>query len=564
MADTGIGRRSFIKGALAGAAGTACAAGASAALASEAPAEGQWWLPEKWDYETDVLVVGLGGAGVSAAIAAQRAGVEVMGVEAAPFELRGGNTAVCGGGFVEPVDVDQYAEVLYRFTLQTGDRKQCRDLAQALTGITDWMDELDIAYMDTGRTSFNFFPDAYYENYETMDNSMRGIGQIGIEHHALADENGYQRIGGQYFYAAFADIYDELGIPTLYETRGRELVQDPRTKEVLGLRAEDASGASVYIKARKGVLLTCGGFEANDEMSQNYIKPCMHVTQAGSPYNRGDGVAMSQAAGAKLWHMDCLEWNGLGIRCMPDDPVNGWVSTSTNWQKENSIIMVNRYGYRFYDESKRMGHTRTFPAVEFQGYADSGDTINDYGGVPAYAIFDQTRFDEGKGLFDGGGLGLAMGWFGQKGLYEWSEDNSKELASGIIKKGDTLEELAEALGFVGVEQLAETVERYNGFVDAGVDEDFGRDPATMVKIENGPFYGIEVYPNYLNTQGGPKHYASDGRVLDENDEWIPRLYAAGELGSGYGILYQGSGNTTEAVMVGKHAAEDCAALDSWE
>ena len=552
-------RRSFIASAAAGTA--ALSVGAASAVASEAA--DAWWLPEKWDYETGVLVVGLGGAGLSAAIAANKAGVDVMGIEVAPFELRGGNTAVCGGGFVEPIDLEQYTEVLFRFTLGTGDREQCADLAKGLQGICDWMDELGIEYMNTGRTSFNFFPDAFYEDPDNMNNSMKGVGAIGIEHHALADEDGAQLIGGKYFYGAFADIYDSLEIPTLYECRARELVQDPRTKEILGVRAEMPDG-DVYIKARKGVILACGGFEANDEMSQNYMKACMHMTVAGSPFNRGDGVLMSQLAGAKLWHMDCAEWNGIGVRLQPDDPLNGWVSTSTNWQKEDKVIMVNRYGYRFYNENRRMGHTRTFPALEFQGYADSGDTINDYGGVPAYVIFDQTRFDEGKGIFDGGGNGLAMGWFGQKGIYEWSEDNSAELASGIIKKGETLEELGEALGLVSVEQFVKTVERYNSFVDAGVDEDFGRNPEHMVKIETGPFYGIEVYPNYLNTQGGPKHSATTGRVVDNYEAEIPRLYAAGELGSGYGILYQGSGNTTEAVMVGKHAAEDCAALPDWD
>ena len=78
-----------------------------------------------------------------------------------------------------------------------------------------------------------------------------------------------------------------------------------------------------------------------------------------------------------------------------------------------------------------------------------------------------------------------MGWFGQHELYQWSDDNSQELASGIIKKGETLEELAEAFGFVGVAEFAEEVARYNGFVDAGRDEDFGRDPEKMVKIETG-------------------------------------------------------------------------------
>ena len=240
------------------------------------------------------------------------------------------------------------------------------------------------------------------------------------------------------------------------------------------------------------------------------------------------------------------------------------VTTSTNWHTENRIIMVNKYGKRFYREDKRMGHTRTFPGTEFDGYADSTDTINDYAGAPAFAIFDQARFEEGPGNFYGGADKLAMGWFGQHDLYKWSDDNSAELASGIIVQADTLEELANKLGFVDADVFADTVTRYNGFVDAGVDEDFGRDPASMIKIETAPFYAIEVWPSLLNTQGGPVRKSLTSRVLDEEGNEIPRLYSAGELGSRFGLVYHGSGNTTEACMSGKIAAEDAAALDPWE
>lgn len=113
-------------------------------------------------------------------------------------------------------------------------------------------------------------------------------------------------------------------------------------------------------------------------------------------------------------------------------------------------------------------------------------------------------------------------------------------------------------------EFAEEVARYNGFVDAGRDEDFGRDPEKMVKIETGPFYGIEVWPSLLNTQGGPKRSNATCRVVDYEGNEIPRLYSAGELGSQFGLVYHGSGNTTEAVMTGKVAAENAATLEPWD
>ena len=555
-----LDRRGFVCGA-------AAAAGAIAASATAAHAEeaGAFWMPEAWDDEADVVIVGYGAAGVSAGIASIKAGIEPLVLEVAPRELRGGNSGVCGGGWICASDIDTYTNFLWRLNLCNDDIEEIRQFAESLAGIEDWIDELDIPYMFTHRNSFNFYPKAFPEMAETMDNSMKGVAENGIEHHAMADEDGNQAMGGRFFYEPMAAVYeDELGGRVLYETRGRDLVQNPITKEVLGVIAEKADGTKIAIKARKGVILATGGYEANHDMTENFIKPNMNIGVTGSPFNRGDGLRMANHAGALLWHLGCYEWQGYGIRLMPDDPVMGCVTTSTNWQSDPRIIMVNKYGKRFYREDIRMGHTREFPGIEFDGFADSIDTVNDYAGAPAYAIFDQDRFDEGDGNFYGGKDTLKMGWFGQHDLYEWSEDNSKELESGIITKADTLEELAEKMGFVGVQEFVQTVANYNSYCDAGEDLEFGRDPEKMMKIEKAPFYAIEVWPSLLNTQGGPKHDPLTGRVFAEAGGEIPRLYAAGELGSRFGLVYHGSGNTAEAIMCGKLSAEDAAQLPNWE
>lgn len=564
-----LNRRDFLKTTGALVAGTmavagiaGCATEATGTLPSTTPNE--FWLPEAWDEEHDIVVVGFGAAGVSAGIAGMKAGADTVVLEVAPKELRGGNSGVCGGGWICPTDVQGYADFLYRLNLQRDDKQELLEFSQTLSGMVDWIEELGIDYMDTKRAGFNFYPKEFHEMAPTMNNSLKGVSETGMEHHAMADADGNQAMGGKYFYEPMAEIYEGMGGTVLYETRGRELVQNPQTKEVLGVRAEKADGSSIFIKARKGVVLACGGYEASPELTQEYIRACMDIAVTGSPFNRGDGVLMAQAAGARLHHMDCIEWQGYGARIEPDSEVNGRVGTSTNWHSEPAVIMVNKYGRRFFREDMRMGHTRQFPGVEFLGFADSTDTINDWAGAPAYVIFDQTRFAEGAGNFYGGKDKLAMGWFGQHELYQWSDDNFQELASGIIKKGETLEELAEAFGFVGVAEFAEEVARYNGFVDAGRDEDFGRDPEKMVKIETGPFYGIEVWPSLLNTQGGPKRSNATCRVVDYEGNEIPRLYSAGELGSQFGLVYHGSGNTTEAVMTGKVAAENAATLEPWD
>ena len=86
----------------------------------------------------------------------------------------------------------------------------------------------------------------------------------------------------------------------------------------------------------------------------------------------------------------------------------------------------------------------------------------------------------------------------------------------------------------------------------------------MYRIDQPPFYGVVLYPSFINTQGGPVHNNLDCRVTDIRDEVIPRLYATGELGSVYSLLYHGSGNVAEAIITGKNAGFDAAALESWD
>ena len=230
-----VSRRSFVIGA--GAA--ACLATTNGAALAEEAAGGAFWMPAAWDRESDIVIVGFGAAGANAGIAAIKAGAEPLILEAAPRELRGGNSGVCGGGWICPTDVDAYAEFLYRLNLCVDDKDELREFAESLSGMCDWMDELEIDWMDTHRTGFNFYPKSFPEMADTMNNSMRGVTETGMEHHAMADADGNQAMGGKYFYEPMALVYEGLGGEVLYETRGLELVQNLQTGEILGVKAED-------------------------------------------------------------------------------------------------------------------------------------------------------------------------------------------------------------------------------------------------------------------------------------------------------------------------------------
>ena len=227
-----LNRRDFLKTTGALVAGTmavagiaGCATEATETLPSTTPNE--FWLPEAWDEEHDIVVVGFGAAGVSAGIAGMKAGADTVVLEVAPKELRGGNSGVCGGGWICPTDVQGYADFLYRLNLQRDDKQELLEFSQTLSGMVDWIEELGIDYMDTKRAGFNFYPKEFHEMAPTMNNSLKGVSETGMEHHAMADADGNQAMGGKYFYEPMAEIYEGMGGTVLYETRGRELVQNP-------------------------------------------------------------------------------------------------------------------------------------------------------------------------------------------------------------------------------------------------------------------------------------------------------------------------------------------------
>ncbi len=167
--------------------------------------------------------------------------------------------------------------------------------------------------------------------------------------------------------------------------------------------------------------------------------------------------------------------------------------------------------------------------------------------LPVHLIFDESTREAGS---------IASQWLSWPTTtegYTWSNDNLAEIEKGWIIKADTIEELAEQIGRDPVE-LQATIDRYNEMCEKGVDEDFGRDPATMAPIEKAPFYAVSITPTLVATTGGAKR-DTDGRVLDWNENPIPGLYEAGELGSYVSNLYQNGVFLSEAMLSGRTAAQ---------
>ncbi|HBC08612.1 MAG TPA: FAD-binding dehydrogenase, partial [Rhodospirillaceae bacterium] len=352
--------------------------------------------------------------------------------------------------------------------------------------------------------------------------------------------------GYSFTWKRFESFVTERNIPVLYETPGRELIQDGETREIIGVRAEK-DGKSVFIKARRGVVLTCGGFENNQEMIRNYLPGVSYCYPSGTPYNEGDGIAMALSVGADLWHMNNFAGPSMALK-VPEFPATFSIQ-ALHFAKEypGGMIIVGPDGGRFYDEKFKHRHGK----VPINGVWSPMHVP-----TPMFMVFDQDMMSAAP-LYN---KNPNRGWTPIITRYDWSDDNSAELEKGWIKKGETIEDLARTIG-LDPAALGATVERWNAQTAAGEDADFGR-KLMLSPLAKGPFYAMELSPSMINTQGGPRRNEK-ARVLRPDGTPIPRLYSAGELGSIYSYLYQGTGNIGECLAFGRIAGRNVAAETAW-
>lgn len=551
-----ISRRKFLKDAGAAAASAAAMGilGTGIAAAAEAQAS---WMPESWDYETDVLVIGYGGAGVWAALTASDEGnAEVLILEKAPTR-GGGNSAINLGEFTDISDVEGAFTYIKSFCHGQTPDSVIRAWAEEAVRNTEYATHWKIPWIEQAGTLASGYKETceypYLPGAEAM--GVAGIEGLGMGMWAIMDQN---RI--------------DQGIEVIWEANNEELIQNPETKEILGcytyIGYEDQK--KYAIKARKAVIMTIGGFEFNDELKRNWLRVYPADGFYGWPFNTGDGIYMVTKVGAKLWHMDCMIGGANFNAHDPEAPFAMSVRP-----KEDNVIHVNQQGKRWHNEFEPSS-----PHIGWHQYEGFNDEICDFDHVPNWVIFDQTAFAGGYlGPKPGGGLsrgmygaGLSEELYGGWGLAGgWSDDNSVEVEKGWILKGETIEELVEKINnhpygsqWMTAETLKETIEAYNGYVEAGEDLQFGRNSERLEKVETAPYYAFPVFPGGCSTLGGPEKNAQ-GEVVDWDNVSIPRLYAAGCFGNMAGHTYGISGgNNAENMIWGRICGRNAAALESWD
>ena len=526
-----VNRRNFLKTA----AGATIAGGAGMLGAAQALAK----APKKWDAAYDVVVIGFGGAGANAAITAHEAGSKVLIVEKLPEG--GGNTSVSSGNFLwckDPAKVRSYFRRLFDLSHCELDEDLLQIYSEKMTETVDWLKKLEPTanIRIVHRSSFPHIEDS---------DSMYACTVMG--------EKGTG--GGPNLFGLYRRAVESRKIDVWYNSPAKALVGEDG--KILGAVIEK-DGKKMTVCARQGVVLTCGGYEYDDESKRNFNLGDPILT-LGCPGNTGDGLRMAQAAGAGMWHMS-------GLSCPLGTRVPGHTANQAFNTAQTGYILVDQHGKRFINE-KQIEHHAGILAVN---YFDSYEMK--YTRIPCYAIFDANS--KASGAF---APSYGSGWLRHREKWTWSRSNDKEIELGIVKVGNTVEELAEKI-HVDPKNLRATIDLWNKDIGGPTKTDslFGRTAEGHVgqvwphgankkqssPLDKPPYYAIELYPAILNTQGGPRHNRK-GQVLTPYGEVVPRLYVAGELGSFWGFIYQGCGNNAEALIFGRLAGEAVAKEKKW-
>jgi len=522
-----------------------------------------------WTEEFDVVIVGYGGAGAVAAINARETGAKVLIIEKQASDTatqtnHTPNTRMAVGAWYCPSDVEKaitYHEAMVKIaneSLDTERKEMIAAFTRYLSGNAQWMESIGV---ETGPVR-EMSPKLREEIAAGRERPVDGSGISGVTLADFPDLPGADstclyipKISGGYrngaaLFKQLSDAVNARDIDIMWETAGQHLVMEDGQVKGIIVRQRNKTLA---IKAKRAVILTCGGFEYNDWMKENYLR-VNPVHFYGNPDNTGDGINMVLEVGAALWHMNCAAWR-VTMK-FPDFPI----TFATQFHEEQSII-VDKIGQRFSNERFKL-HSFGYELVNFDSYAKC------YPRVPCYWIFDEKR-RKAHPLASQAGACNPPGGIPGPYYHIWSEDNSAEIDRGWIMKANNLEDLAgiikkdsENNELMQASVLQETVKRYNQHCKAGDDADYHRPPASLAPLEDPPYYAVKLWPGGPNTHGGPKRDIKS-RVLRPDNTPIPRLYAAGELGSVWGMLYQGGAAIGECIAFGRVAGDNAAAEKPW-
>lgn len=496
-------------------------------------------------YDVDVVVVGAGGAGMTAAIEAHDAGCTVVvlesqgvpggnsvrstgGMNAAPTVWQDQNAFNAGASVENTLasaeayaETDPGAERIHELAGIV--REQWNDYQENGTG---YFDSEELFQLDTLLGGHGLNDASLVERLvKNSDNAIDWLASIGAELHNVGqfggasvmrihrpvDENGKVLSVGAYLVPILQKNVTNRGITLLTNTTATEILMADGT--ACGVKAVDADGNEITVKA-KAVVLAAGGFGGNNDMVAEYRPEFKGFYTTNAPGIQGQGIQMAQAVGADVVDMDQIQLH-------PTVHIeNGDASLITEGLRGDGAIVVNQEGYRFYNELLPRDAASAAEFAQTGGYG--------------WEIVDSRMYDAST---------VIQGY----------------VKRGLAASGNTYEELAEAMGLDDPAVFAETMEKWNSYVKAQEDPDCGR-TSFANPLDQAPFYGIKVQPAVHHTMGGVKINAR-AQVISTEGEVIPGLFACGEITGGvHGGNRLGGNAVADFVIFGRIAGTQAAAF----
>lgn len=517
--DTTMNRRSFI----AASAATVAAAGAGLALAEQGAAAETAPAQPVETVDCDLVVCGLGAAGFMAAITAAKQGANVVVLE------KGDDVTAPNGVYVSgPFAVD--TEVLH--TKEGGTTLTVDDVFYHVMNYTHWTPNPALMRRCIAESK-NAVANLLEVGYEFKEANFR------FETPFIGEKGGFHLITTplEDRFTIWSNAIENYGIDARFSTPMTSIVMDG--DKAAGVLAEGPDG-TVQVNAG-AVIIATGGYLGNEDLQERFLHTRdLNVARGGESLCTGDGIVAGEAVGAALektfGYCPC-EYGGTNDKASRPAKQDKYDQNYAFKFGYYGNLLVDAEGKRFLNE----GMLCDFP----MSYGSEQTLHNN----PWYAIVDQTYVDamtnqglyeymKARGAQDGEYGDPATNWFigayfKDRILDKLPEDIEEGIAEGWCWKGDTIEEVAEKAG-LDPAVVAATVERYNGFCESGVDEDFGANPWYLTPVTTGPFYITENYQSAWSTFGGLR-IDDQCRVLTAADyRPIPGLYCAGtEAGSLY-------------------------------
>lgn len=589
-------RRGFLRAAGAGTAlavGTPLLAAAQGATPAASPVSGPLVvtnLPAKWDREADVVVVGTGAAGFGAAVTARQAGASVVMLEKAAAP--GGTTLISGSEYWIPNNSKMRARGLtdprdwalkYMVRLSY---PQLYDPESPTLGASQFAYDLIATYYDTGSVAVDAFEQwgALYSRIQPAFGYSPTPQFADPDYHADLPEDKAPRGrglnpdpakgGSPAVPVQMQKWTDKNGIPILNNHRVVGVFRN-RAGQVVGVQAE-TGGTQVAIRAKKAVVFGSGGFTQDPVKSLNFLRGPI-FGGCGVPSNTGDFIDIGLALGARMGNMNNAWWLELPLELALKAPS---LSGADVWMPfGDSMVLINKYGDRVtsekmvYNERSQVHHYWDAPHREYRN-------------LVLFMIYDNAvAQNPSKFAFR-----FPIPAPGQDAAYVIKGNTWQELATNINARLDQIRGQSTVSARIGdnvkladnfVEKLGATIQRFNGFAETGVDEDFGRgstpiqvawgsgtgretqfkNPTMAPFLGSGPYYCILLGGATLDTKGGPV-IDTGAHVLHDSGAAIPGLYGAGNsIASPAGQAYWSGGGTigpalTYGYIAGKNAAAE--------